>query len=149
MSWRLAPFKSAIDAMLFDDTAAPRKQRHTARRLLARLIEEHGSVDLSYSTVRDYVRVRRETSLRFHATSPSTMRTIFWQRFLVHSESLNQEDSQSSGSRRVLHRHFSNSGARIQAAEPCLGRTYDRGIQRPEASDGHGEGPAAGLEMSL
>ena len=65
MSWRLAPFKSAIDAMLFEDTAAPRKQRHTARRLLARLIEEHGSEDLSYSTVRDDVRVRRETSLMF------------------------------------------------------------------------------------
>jgi hypothetical protein len=38
---------------------APRKQRHTARRILARLIEEHGAEELSYSTVRDYVRVRR------------------------------------------------------------------------------------------
>ena len=56
---RLEPFKAAIDAMLIGDTTAPRKQRHTARRILARLIEEHGAEELSYSTVRDYVRVRR------------------------------------------------------------------------------------------
>lgn len=56
---RLDPSKEAIDAMLSEDTTAPRKQRHTARRILARLIEEHGAEELSYSTVRDYVRVRR------------------------------------------------------------------------------------------
>lgn len=59
VAWRLEPFKAAIDAMLIEDTTAPRKQRHTARRILARLIEEHGAKELSYSTVRDYVRVRR------------------------------------------------------------------------------------------
>jgi transposase len=59
VSWRLEPFKTAIDAMLIEDTTAPRKQRHTARRILARLVEEHGAKELSYSTVRDYVRVRR------------------------------------------------------------------------------------------
>lgn len=48
-----------IDAMLVEDTTAPRKQRHTARRILARLIEEYGARELSYSTVRDYVRLRR------------------------------------------------------------------------------------------
>lgn len=56
---RLDPYKAAIDAMLTEDTTAPRKQRHTARRILARLIEERDAEDLSYSTVRDYVRVRR------------------------------------------------------------------------------------------
>jgi len=56
---RLDPFKPAIDAMLVADTTAPRKQRHTARRIRARLIEERGAGELSYSTVRDYVRVRR------------------------------------------------------------------------------------------
>ncbi|MBT2532379.1 IS21 family transposase [Arthrobacter sp. ISL-48] len=59
VSWRLEPFKAAIDAMLIEDTTAPRKQRHTARRILARLIEEHGAEELSYSTVRDHVRIRR------------------------------------------------------------------------------------------
>lgn len=59
ISPRLEPFKSVLDAMLIEDTTAPRKQRHTAKRILARLIEEHAAQDLSYSTVRDYVRVRR------------------------------------------------------------------------------------------
>jgi hypothetical protein len=55
---RLDPFKPAIDAMLTADTTAPRKQRHAAPRVLARPIEERAE-ELSYSTVRDYVRVRR------------------------------------------------------------------------------------------
>ncbi|WP_405476072.1 IS21 family transposase [Paenarthrobacter ilicis] len=59
VSYRLAPYQSTIDSMLVEDTTAPRKQRHTAKRILARLIEEHAAEDLSYSTVRDYVRVRR------------------------------------------------------------------------------------------
>lgn len=56
---RLDVFKPVIDAMLVADTDAPRKQHHTARRVFARLIEEHGATELSYSTVRDYVRRRR------------------------------------------------------------------------------------------
>ena len=56
---RLDLFKVAIDEMLRVDLDAPRKQRHTARRILARLAEEHGATDLSYSTVRDYVAKRR------------------------------------------------------------------------------------------
>ena len=56
---RLDPFKSAIDDMLRADLEAPRKQRHTARRIHVRLIEEHDAIEVSYSTVRDYVRIRR------------------------------------------------------------------------------------------
>jgi transposase len=56
---RLAPFRAAIDEMLRGDLDAPKKQRHTARRVLARLVDEHGAKDLSYSTVRDYVARRR------------------------------------------------------------------------------------------
>lgn len=60
VSHRLEPFKTAIDGMLIEDTTAPRKQRHAARRILARLIEEHCAQEqLSYSTVRDYVGIRR------------------------------------------------------------------------------------------
>lgn len=55
---RLQPFKSVIDAMLRSDLDAPKKQRHTVRRIHARLIDEHGAAGLSYSTVRDYVRKR-------------------------------------------------------------------------------------------
>ena len=56
---RLQPFKAAIDAMLRSDLDAPKKQRHTARRILARLGDEHDAGELSYSTVRDHVRKRR------------------------------------------------------------------------------------------
>jgi len=56
---RLEPFKGEIDDMLRSDLDAPKKQRHTARRIFARLIDERGATDLSYSTVRDYVRKRR------------------------------------------------------------------------------------------
>lgn len=54
----LGPFKPAIDEMLRSDLSAPRKQRHTGRRVLARLVDEHGA-KVSYSTVRDYVARRR------------------------------------------------------------------------------------------
>ena len=56
---KLDPAKALIDAMLTDDLTAPRKQRHTARRVLARLVDEHDLTDLRYSAVRDYVAKRR------------------------------------------------------------------------------------------
>jgi transposase len=59
VAYRLEPYKKFIDEMLLADTTAPRKQRHTARRIHVRLVEEHDAAGLSYSTVRDYVRVRR------------------------------------------------------------------------------------------
>jgi hypothetical protein len=49
---RLDPVKPLIDAMLREDLDAPRKQRHTARRVHARLIDEHGQVEIAYSTER-------------------------------------------------------------------------------------------------
>jgi len=59
VSRRLETFKPVIDQWLTDDLDAPRKQRHTARRVLSRLVDEQGAVDVSYSTVRDYVARRR------------------------------------------------------------------------------------------
>ncbi len=56
---RLDRFKPVIDEMLREDLDAPRKQKHTATRVFDRLITEHGATELSYSTVRNYVRARR------------------------------------------------------------------------------------------
>jgi transposase len=56
---RLDPYKILIDEMLRVDLDAPRKQRHTAKRIFDRLIDEHAAVDISYSMVRAYVAVRR------------------------------------------------------------------------------------------
>jgi transposase len=47
-----------IDAWLMADREAPRKQRHTAKRIHRRLIDEHGA-EVAETTVRDYVRRRR------------------------------------------------------------------------------------------
>ena len=61
----LGPWKATIDAWLEADRTAPRKQRHTARRVWQRLVEEHG-VAVAESTVRGYVaevRRRIEVSL--------------------------------------------------------------------------------------
>ncbi|MCX4437963.1 hypothetical protein [Streptomyces mirabilis] len=55
----LDPAKGWIDAMLREDLTAPRKQKHTARRIYQRLAQNHGFDQASYSTVCDYVLVRR------------------------------------------------------------------------------------------
>ena len=50
----LDPWKATIDGWLEADRTAPRKQRHTARRVWQRLVEDHGAV-VGESTVRRYV----------------------------------------------------------------------------------------------
>ena len=47
-----------IDSWLIADQQAPRKQRHTARRVWQRLVAEHGAT-MSEATVTRYVRRRR------------------------------------------------------------------------------------------
>lgn len=56
---RLDRFKPAIDQMLRADLNAPRKQRHTARRIFDRLVAEQEMEGISYSTVCNWVAVRR------------------------------------------------------------------------------------------
>lgn len=55
---RLDPYKKTIDEWLRADLEAPRKQRHTAKRIASRLAEEQGA-EVPYPTVRDYVTARR------------------------------------------------------------------------------------------
>ncbi len=56
---RLDPFKPAIEEMLRADLDAPRKQRHTVKRIFDRLVAEQEMEGVSYDTVCDYVRWRR------------------------------------------------------------------------------------------
>ena len=59
----IGPHAATIRAWLEGDKEAPRKQRHTARRVWERLVDEQGA-DVAESTVRRYVReVRRELHL--------------------------------------------------------------------------------------
>ena len=56
----LGPWKPTIEGWLRADLEAPRKQRHTARRVWQRLLDEHGAL-VGESTVRAYVsEVRRD-----------------------------------------------------------------------------------------
>jgi len=49
---KLNPYKTKIDRWLQDDKKARRKQRHTAKRVYDRLLEEYGEqFDCSYRTV--------------------------------------------------------------------------------------------------
>jgi transposase len=55
---KLGPYRAVIDAWLVADREAPRKQRHTARRIWRRLVDEHGA-DVAEVTVRQYVCARK------------------------------------------------------------------------------------------
>lgn len=59
-SSKLDPFKPIIDGWLDGDRKAPRKQRHTAKRIHKRLKEEIPGYDCSYRLVADYVSKQRK-----------------------------------------------------------------------------------------
>lgn len=59
----IGPHAATIRQWLIEDVDVPRKQRHTARRIWERLVDEH-SADVAESTIRRYVRTcRRELHL--------------------------------------------------------------------------------------
>jgi transposase len=55
---KLGPYRAIVDEWLEADRVAPRKQRHTAKRIWARVVDEHGA-EVAQTTVRDYVRSRK------------------------------------------------------------------------------------------
>jgi len=58
---KLAPYKSDIDTWLIEDKRAKRKQRHTARRIYARLVEKYkDDFNCSYRTVAGYVAIKKK-----------------------------------------------------------------------------------------
>ena len=59
---RLGAYRALIDAWLEADREAPRKQRHTARRIHRRLVDEHGA-GVAESTVGDCVRAQARDGL--------------------------------------------------------------------------------------
>jgi transposase len=56
---KLDRFKPVIDDILRADLDAPRKQRHTVKRIYDRLLDEHGMREVSYAVVRAYVADRK------------------------------------------------------------------------------------------
>lgn len=62
---RLDPYKGEIDEWLLEDKKAPRKQRHTAKRVFDRLSAEHPEFSMSYRLVAEYVsEKKKELSLK-------------------------------------------------------------------------------------
>lgn len=55
---KLDPYKAIIDKWLEEDKQAPRKQRHTAKRVFKRLKKEFPIFDCSYRTVASYYAVK-------------------------------------------------------------------------------------------
>ena len=55
-SRKIDDYREVLDGSLRGDLTAPRKQRHTAKRIFDRLCAEHHA-DVSYSRVRAYVSV--------------------------------------------------------------------------------------------
>jgi len=56
---KIGPLAAFIDGILEADRRAPRKQRHTAHRIWARIGKERPEVAVAESTVRQYVRARK------------------------------------------------------------------------------------------
>jgi transposase len=57
---KLDPYKPTIDKWLEDDKQAPRKQRHTAKRVFHRLKKEFADFNCSYRTVATYYAVKHK-----------------------------------------------------------------------------------------
>ncbi len=57
---KLDPYKGTIDKWLEEDKQAPRKQRHTAKRVFHRLKKESPGFDCSYRTVAIYYAVKHK-----------------------------------------------------------------------------------------
>ena len=55
---KLGAYRAVIDSWLEADRVAPHKQRHTAKRIHQRLVDELGA-DVAETTVRQYVRARK------------------------------------------------------------------------------------------
>lgn len=66
---KIDDYREVIDGWLRTDLTAPRKQRHTAKRIFDRLREEH-QAQVSYSRVRAYVSVRRGEILAESGRAP-------------------------------------------------------------------------------
>lgn len=66
---KIDAYREIVDGWLRADLTAPRKQRHTAKRIFDRLREEH-QAQVSYSRVRVYVAVRRPEILAEAGRAP-------------------------------------------------------------------------------
>ncbi|MEU8842980.1 hypothetical protein AB0D97_28240 [Streptomyces roseus] len=70
---RLDPYKRIIDGFLQADLDAPPKQKHTAKRIFDRLVDEHGAYEISYQMVRSYAASRRKQIVMLAGRGPDSV----------------------------------------------------------------------------
>lgn len=71
---RLDTYREVVDEWLRVDLDAPRKQRHTVKRIFDRLCEEHDAAGIvSYGIVREYVKERRREILVESGRAPANV----------------------------------------------------------------------------
>ena len=74
----IGPVAEFIDGILEADRRAPRKQRHTAHRIWARMAKERPGHQIAESTVRQYVRVRKQALGLRVAPEPCVPQQYAW-----------------------------------------------------------------------
>ncbi len=98
---KLSDHVGFIEQVLDADETAPAKQRHTARRIFERLRDER-DFDGSYSTVRDYVRSRRQVRKEVSAGLPVMPRRTSARRSSFSAVSSRRSGSSSWTCRRAM-----------------------------------------------
>ena len=131
---KLDAVASFIDRVLEEDLRAPRKQRHTARRLYRRLLTEFPGAALAESTVRNHVRERR------HA-----MGLVRRETFVPQSYGLGQEaQARVEDVERKARARCQVSADRSEAAHQVLGVVQ---VQQGVGGDEHEVEGAAQVEV--
>jgi transposase len=74
----IGPVAEFIDAILEADRRAPRKQRHTAHRIWVRITKERPAYQIAESTVRQYVRLRKQALGLRVAPEPCVPQQYAW-----------------------------------------------------------------------
>jgi transposase len=134
---KLDSFKPVIDEILRADLDAPRKQRHTVKRIYDRLIDEHGMHSVSYPVVRAYV-TDRKPQIRVEA-GRGPVNVFVPQTHLPGAEAL------CGFPHRASYAACGNMRRRTRRGEPladfCAGCTaYSRGASRSESFEEGQEG---------
>ena len=73
---KLDPYKPVIDRWLEEDKNAPRKQRHTSRRVYKRLRKEVTGFDCSYRLVALYVAEKKKELKLVRTLVPDTIKFL-------------------------------------------------------------------------
>lgn len=145
---KLAPAIPFIDAILAADGSAPRKQRHTARRIFRRLQQELPACTAAESTVREYVRDRK------HALGLRGRVTCVPQSYAWGSEA--QVDwyeavADLDGARQTLQvfglRSMASGGAFHRASTHATQQAFRKRTKRPLPTSA-GSSPASGTTTS-